>query len=170
MPTFVRDTVPRRGDLTSLRGYLERTLERVDDWTRQIDAQVQRLTRLRAISGVPTRYFWSDETDLSLPIAPGFGAGNAAAPSAMTELLISKFDTFGRDIMPTGAPLLSGGYCQYNDAAFGNVFDTYQITADATLRADGVILGVTWLEGSGGTPATDDLMDFIWWPQEVPVG
>ena len=69
---FVRDTAPRTGSVRTLSSYLERTLERLDDYSQIIDSQLQTLERLQAITGIQIRYLWEDtSTDMGIPAAAG---------------------------------------------------------------------------------------------------
>ena len=71
MPLWARDVVPRGSDPAQLRGYLERTLQSLDDWALEINDQILVLQRLRALDGISVRYLWDDDTDTGIPATAG---------------------------------------------------------------------------------------------------
>lgn len=167
---FVRDTVPRKGNLRSLQSYLERTLERLDDWEREVSDRLLTLERLRAIVGIRIRYLWDDTIDtVATPAAAGFMKGNDAIEASITEFSISRFDDFGRLAIVDGifSDPVQSGFFQVTDFTRGTIF-IYDIAGPVTPRPTDVLVDVAFISGVGAPPQQGDLMEASYWPTELP--
>ena len=170
--SFVRDTVPRRGGLRTLESYLERTLERLDDWTREIDDRISTLERLQAITGIQIRYLWDDSsTDMGVPVASGFVKANAALMANATQFAQSRFDEFGRLAITDDVfnqPLANGIY-QLQDFNNNETY-LYELVAPTEQRATDIVLSVAVIEALGPNPGQGDQVESSYWPVQPSQG
>ena len=158
--SFVRDTVPRRGGLRTLESYLERTLERLDDWTREIDDRISTLERLQAITGIQIRYLWDDTFDIGVPVPSGFVKADENLLQNATQFAQSRFDEFGRlAIAPDifDQPIFAGIY-QVQDFNNNETY-LYQITGPTIQRDTDIVINVTVIEALGPNPAAGDQVE-----------
>lgn len=168
---FVRDTVPRKRDVRMLLSYLERTFERLDDWTRDIEDRVVTLERLQAITGIQIRYLWEDSTDIGVPAASGFVKANNALLQNATQFAQSRFDEFGRlaiedDIFDQP---LSNGIYQVQDFNNNETY-LYELVAPTVQRATDIVLSVLVIEALGPSPAQGDQVEVSYWPVQPSAG
>lgn len=168
---FVRDTAPRRGGLRVLESYLERTLERLDDYTRITDARIRELERLRAVVGIRIAYLWDDDTDIGVPVIEGDMKMNSGNAATATQFAISRFDQFGREAIVPGLfdeTLDSGIFYVEDYSKAGGQSYAYTITGPATQRATDVVIDVTEHQTTGPSPTAGDLMQASYWPDTIP--
>ncbi len=168
---FVRDTVPRRGGVRDLQAYLERTLERLDDWTREIDDRLTTLERLQAITGIQIRYLWEDTFDVGIPAPSGFVKANENLMQNATQFAQSRFDEFGRlAIAPDifNIPFSSGIY-QVQDFNNNETY-LYELTGPTIQRETDIVLNVVVIEALGPNPAQGDQVEVSYWPVQPDAG
>ena len=168
---WVRDTVPRRGGIRDLQQYLERTLERLDDWNREVDDRLGVLERLQAITGIQIRYLWEDTFDIGVPAASGFVKADQNLMQNATQFAQSRFDEFGRlAIVPDifDQPIFAGIY-QVQDFNNSETY-LYQIVGPTIQRDVDIVINVAVIEALGPNPAQGDQVEVSYWPAELPAG
>ena len=168
---FVRDTVPRKGNLRSLQSFLERTFERLDDWTRDIEDRVTTLERLQAITGIQIRYLWDDTFDIGVPVPSGFVKADENLLQNATQFAQSRFDEFGRlAIAPDifNVPLATGIY-QVQDFNNNETY-LYELNAPTIQRETDIVLNVTVIEALGPNPGAGDQVEVSYWPIQPDAG
>ncbi len=168
---FVRDTVPRRGGVRDLQAYLERTLERLDDWAREVDDRITTLERLQAITGIQIRYLWDDTFDIGVPVPSGFVKADQNLLQNATQFAQSRFDEFGRlAIAPDifNQPFATGIY-QIQDFNNNETY-LYELNAPTEQRATDIVLNVTVIEALGPNPAAGDQVETSYWPIQPNAG
>jgi len=167
---FVRDTVPRRGDLRDLQAYLERTLQRLDDWEREVAQRLGTLDRLQAITGIQIRYLWDDSsTDMGVPVAAGFVKANDNLLQNATQFAQSRTDEFGRlAVQPNifQQPIQTGIY-QVQDFNNNETY-LYSIDAPTVQRDTDIVLTVVEIAALGPSPGQGDQVEVSYWPALLP--
>ena len=164
---FVRDNVPQSNNVTHLRAYLDRTLAHLDAWSSNIDAAVNNLLRLQAVSGTEVRYRWDDTIVIAVPVGDGEIKADAANLSLATQFAVSRTDDFGRFVFPGSPELLTTGFFEINDLTRDRVFE-YSLQSILTRDTDFVIDVTFIVDTAGGPPLANDLVQAQFWPAQVP--
>ena len=160
-----RTPVPRSKE--PLNAYLERTLQSLDDWASQVEARVNELVRLRAISGLEIRYKWDDTIVIATPVGAGEIKADNANMNLVTQFALSRIDDFGRlALTPTILDYTIPGFFEVNDLTRDNVYE-YEIDSQ-TQRDTDVVLDVTFIEETAGAPPqAGDLVQAQVWPDII---
>ncbi len=154
-----------------MQQYLERTLERLDDWTREIDDRITTLERLQAITGIQIRYLWEDTFDVGIPAPSGFVKANENLMQNATQFAQSRFDEFGRLAIADNIfdqPLASGIY-QVQDFNNNETY-LYELTGPTVQRPTDILLSVAVIEALGPNPAQGDQVEVSYWPVQPSAG
>ena len=172
MPAWIRSVVPRNVDQPQLLGWLERTLQSIEDWTRQVDEELAVAARLQLVDGISIAYVWDTDTNTGVPSASGDIKANSGNLNTVTEFSASTVDQFGQLAIPPaflrrGDPVVGGVLRVTN--AIGPLTLALFIVGLAVERDTDLLIPVVHSVHSGPGFSAGDFTIMQFWPTTLPV-
>ena len=172
MPVWTRATVPRSADQRQLVGYLEATLQSLEDWSRLVDEELAVVARLRLVDGISIAYVWDADTNTGAAPASGGIKADSGNLNSVTAFAASTIDQFGQLAIPPafqrhGDPVV-GGVLRVTNAV-GPLTLALFIVGLAVERATDLLIPVVHSVHSGPGFAAGDFTTMQFWPTTLPV-
>ena len=171
MPVWVRSVVPHSADPRQLLGYLERTFQSIEDWTKQVDEELETVARLRLVNGIPVPYLWDADTDTGIAPAAGGIKANSGNLNTVTAFAASRLDQFGQVALPPPIRNLGnpppGGVLRVTSTIGPLTLALFIIGAVSQQDTD-VLLPVVHSVHSGPGFMAGDFVTMQFWPGQMP--